>query len=126
MLVACNLAMQQALAGNESLGLATSILTTGVYSAVVTLWEVASETARIFAERCMKAMVEARGEGMIDISVSSQQTVMNLIRDCWTILPYHWAPFVLHGACLSKNLGICGPFVDIEAKRVRKGQTEVT
>ncbi|KAG4434025.1 hypothetical protein IFR05_010507 [Cadophora sp. M221] len=106
MLMACNSATQQFLVGNEPLGLITSILVAGASSVIGTLWEVASETARIFAERFMNALSEAEGEGMIDLSVALQQTVISLRRDYGTRLPYHWAPFVLHGACFSRNLGI--------------------
>jgi CHAT domain-containing protein len=105
-LMACNSATQQVLVGNESLGLLTAILVAGAPSVIGTLWAVASETARIFAERFTQKLIDAGGTEMVDLAVALQQTVISLKQDYDTRLPYHWAPFVLHGSCFSRNIGL--------------------
>lgn len=103
-LMACNSANQQVLVGNEPLGLITAILIAGASSVVGTLWDVASETGRIFAERFTQKLIAAGGSGMIDLAVALQETVVSLKQDYKTRLPYHWAPFVLHGSCFSRAM----------------------
>lgn len=105
-LMACNSATQQVLTGNESLGLITAMLVAGASSIIGTLWEIASETARTFAERFTHELIDASGSGMIDLAVALQRTVISLKQDYNTRLPYHWAPFVLHGSYFSRNTGL--------------------
>jgi CHAT domain-containing protein len=105
-LMACNSATQQVSIGDEPLGLITAILTAGASSIVGTLWGVASETARIFAERFTQKLIDAGGSSMTDLAVALQQTVLSLKSDYNTRLPYHWAPFVLHGSYFSRSIRI--------------------
>ena len=105
-LMACNSATQQVLTGNESLGLITAMLVAGASSIIGTLWEIASETARTFAERFTHELIDASGSGMIDLAVDLQRTLISLKQDYTTRLPYHWAPFVLHGSYFSRNIGL--------------------
>src|SRR5438045_8800571 len=102
MLMACNSANQQISVGDEPLGLVTAILCAGASSVVGTLWPVASETARIFATRFIDELTNIDGINMVDLAVALQTTVISLKADFRTRLPYHWAPFVLHGSYLSR------------------------
>lgn len=104
-LMACNSATQEVSIGDEPLGLITAILTAGASSVIGTLWGVASETARIFTERFMQKLIDVNGSSMIDLAVVLQQTVLSLREDYSTRLPYHWAPFILHGSYFSRNIG---------------------
>ena len=65
-----------------------------------------ASTARIFAERFTQKLIDAGGSSMTDLAVALQQTVLSLKSDYNTRLPYHWAPFVLHGSYFSRSIRI--------------------
>jgi CHAT domain-containing protein len=47
-------------------------------------------------------MVEA---AVIDLAAALQKAVIRMKRTPQTRLPYHWAAFVVHGACFMKYAG---------------------
>jgi CHAT domain-containing protein len=121
-LMACGSSSQKIEAGDEPLGLVTALLCAGASSATGTMWPIASATARSFAEYFHAEILSARGskvagsektggqevqEGMveaavIDLAAALQKVVIRMKRTPQTRLPYHWAAFVMHGACFMK------------------------
>jgi len=124
-LMACGSSSQRIEAGDEPLGLVTALLCAGASSVTGTMWPIASATARGFAEHFHAEILSARGlkmtgsgktggqeerEGMveatmIDLAAALQKAVIRMKRTPQTRLPYHWAAFVVHGACFMKYAG---------------------
>jgi CHAT domain-containing protein len=124
-LMACGSSSQRIEAGDEPLGLVTALLCAGAASVTGTMWPIASATARRFAEHFHTEILSAMGcrmagsgrtaaqeerEGMvevvvIDLAVALQKAVIRMKRTPQTWLPYHWAAFVVHGACFMKYAG---------------------
>jgi len=124
-LMACGSSSQRIEAGDEPLGLVTALLCAGAASVTGTMWPIASATARRFAEHFHTEILSAIGcrmagsgrtaaqeerEGMvevvvIDLAVALQKAVIRMKRTPQTWLPYHWAAFVVHGACFMKYAG---------------------
>jgi CHAT domain-containing protein len=124
-LMACGSSSQRIEAGDEPLGLVTALLCAGASSVTGTMWPIASATARSFAEHFHAEILSARGHKMmksgqterqedeeemvdavvIDLAAALQKAVIRMKRTPQTRLPYHWAAFVLHGACFIKHVG---------------------
>jgi CHAT domain-containing protein len=124
-LMACGSSSQKIEAGDEPLGLVTALLCAGASSVTGTMWPIASATARSFAEYFHAEILSARGskitgsektggqeqrEGMvetavIDLAAALRKVVIRMKRTPQTRLPYHWAAFVMHGACFMKYAG---------------------
>ena len=120
-LMACGSSTQRIEAGDEPLGLVTALLCAGAASVTGTMWPIASATARnfaeyfhaeIFGEGGVEGVGSARQDqneiletAVIDLATALQKAVIRLKRTEETRLPYHWAAFVLHGACFMKWAG---------------------
>ena len=121
-LMACGSSSQRIKAGDEPLGLVTALLCAGAASVTGTMWPIASATAGRFAEHFHTEILSSKGSKMtgserpgeqkerqemveaavIDMAAALQKAVICMKRIPQTRLPYHWAAFVLHGACFMK------------------------
>ncbi|HEX6100186.1 MAG TPA: CHAT domain-containing protein [Thermoanaerobaculia bacterium] len=93
-LAACESASMAIAAGDEPLGLIPAFLYAGAASVLATLWKVHQRSAA----HLMRLFYDARSAGpSADKARILQASVLEL-RDSGFSTPYHWAPFVLHGA----------------------------
>ena len=124
-LMACGSTSQKIEAGDEPLGLVTALLCAGAASVTGAMWPIASATARMFAEHFHAEIFRAKGYKMarsekparqkegnsmaetdvVDLAAALRKTVIRMKRTPQTRLPYHWAAFVVHGACFMKYAG---------------------
>lgn len=103
--LACGSAKQQIELGDEPLGLVTALLCAGAASVVGTIWPVTSSSAREFAKVYLKQISQAQDDenlGVVNLARALQAAVVALKRDPYTRQPYHWAPYVLHGAWFAR------------------------
>jgi CHAT domain-containing protein len=101
-LLACATAFQEFQAGDEPLGLVIAFLSAGATSVLGTLWPVQSSAARLFSERfylhLLRSATNASVHGPYNVAYAVKEAVLD-VRQVWDYRqPYHWAPFVLHGA----------------------------
>lgn len=115
-LMACGSASQMISPGDEPLGIVTALLCAGAASIIGTMWPVASASARTFAELFHSELLDMRqgqqsnfvhkkddGADVFNLAIALQRAVMKMKRHREARLPYHWAPFVLHGSCFMRR-----------------------
>jgi CHAT domain-containing protein len=92
-LAACESAVNVVRTGDEPLGLIPAFLFAGAQSVLATLWPVHQSSAALG----MRYFYNALDEGL-DRAQALRRAMLALRADPRFSTPYHWAPFVLHGA----------------------------
>jgi CHAT domain-containing protein len=91
---ACESAASVVATGDEPLGLIPALLYAGAGSVVATLWKVNATSAALV----MRHFYEALEGGAVDRAEALRQAMLAVRATPEMETPYHWAPFVLHGA----------------------------
>ncbi|HYR11929.1 MAG TPA: CHAT domain-containing protein, partial [Longimicrobium sp.] len=93
-LAACESAASVVRTGDELLGLIPAFLFAGAQSVLATLWRVVGPSAALV----MRHFYDALADGAVDRAEALRRAMLAVRAVPGREAPYHWAPFVLHGA----------------------------
>ncbi|MEV5878377.1 CHAT domain-containing protein [Streptomyces sp. NPDC052101] len=95
---ACETGVQEALDGDELIGLTRAFLYAGARAVVASLWPVDADTTRDFMVRFYGHLRAACARGdALDKAGALRRAQLDTMRDKGVHASYHWAPFVLIG-----------------------------
>ncbi|AOR30024.1 hypothetical protein BFF78_02090 [Streptomyces fodineus] len=95
---ACETGVQEALDGDELIGLTRAFLYAGARAVVASLWPVDADTTRDFMVRFYSHLRAALARGdALDKAGALRLAQLDIMRDKGVQASYHWAPFVLVG-----------------------------
>jgi hypothetical protein len=93
-LAACESAANVVRTGDELLGMIPAFLYAGAQSVLATLWRVSGPSAALV----MRHFYDALADGAADRAEALRRAMLAVRAVPGREAPYHWAPFVLHGA----------------------------